>query len=97
MGDEVEPAVGGVEREHRPGALPVGQVEVLRMRLEPVGAIAASWHREWRSGTDDDGLTACEAPGLRSCAPSAFQLPFHGVSANAASGVATRKLKLSSR
>jgi len=47
------------------------------MREEPVRAIAASWHREWRSCTDDDGLTAFEAPCLRSCPPSAFELLYH--------------------
>jgi hypothetical protein len=54
--DELRPAVRGVEREHSAGTLSVGQVEVLRVRVERVRAVVAARHRNRLAGADEDEL-----------------------------------------
>jgi hypothetical protein len=71
--DEVDPALVRVEGQDAARPLAVGQIEVLRVRAERVGAVAAAGDRDPVPGTDQHDLVI-ELPAPSSRAPPTLEL-----------------------
>ena len=75
-GDEVKPSLTGIEREDAARQVAIGEIEVLRVRVERVRGVAATGHGDRLARADQHDLVG-QAPLARDRAAASLELLLH--------------------